>query len=379
MTFSDFNLCAPIMRAVKDAGYNEPTPIQEQAIPVVLSGSDVFGCAQTGTGKTAAFALPILSQVFTLGKKRGGPFALIVAPTRELAVQIGDSFRSYGKYMQFRHVTLFGGVSLRPQIEAVRRGVDVVIATPGRLLDLVDQGVLRLNNVETLVLDEADRMLDMGFQPDIKRIVQLVPKDRQTLFFSATLPNEIKKLANSMLNNPVHISVTPVSSPTQTVDQQLYMVQTENKRALLNHLLEEKLEGSVLVFTRTKRGADRVAKELHKNGHRVTAIHGDKSQHARQRALDEFKSRKMRVLVATDVAARGIDVSDLPWVVNFDMPDTAETYVHRIGRTGRAGKSGTALTLATHSDRGVLRDIERLLNRKINRIDNHPFSGQRRS
>ncbi len=379
MTFSDFNLCAPIMRAVKDAGYNEPTPIQEQAIPVVLSGSDVFGCAQTGTGKTAAFALPILSQVFTLGKKRGGPFALIVAPTRELAVQIGDSFRSYGKYMQFRHVTLFGGVSLRPQIEAVRRGVDVVIATPGRLLDLVDQGVLRLNNVETLVLDEADRMLDMGFQPDIKRIVQLVPNDRQTLFFSATLPNEIKKLANSMLNNPVHISVTPVSSPTQTVDQQLYMVQTENKRALLNHLLEEKLEGSVLVFTRTKRGADRVAKELHKNGHRVTAIHGDKSQHARQRALDEFKSRKMRVLVATDVAARGIDVSDLPWVVNFDMPDTAETYVHRIGRTGRAGKSGTALTLATHSDRGVLRDIERLLNRKINRIDNHPFSGQRRS
>lgn len=379
MTFSDFNLCAPIMRAVKDAGYNEPTPIQEQAIPVVLSGSDVFGCAQTGTGKTAAFALPILSQVFTLGKKRGGPFALIVAPTRELAVQIGDSFRTYGKYMQFRHVTLFGGVSLRPQIEAVRRGVDVVIATPGRLLDLVDQGVLRLNNVETLVLDEADRMLDMGFQPDIKRIVQLVPKDRQTLFFSATLPNEIKKLANSMLNNPVHISVTPVSSPTQTVDQQLYMVQTENKRALLNHLLEEKLEGSVLVFTRTKRGADRVAKELHKNGHRVTAIHGDKSQHARQRALDEFKSRKMRVLVATDVAARGIDVSDLPWVVNFDMPDTAETYVHRIGRTGRAGKSGTALTLATHSDRGVLRDIERLLNRKINRIDNHPFSGQRRS
>ncbi|NQW30729.1 MAG: DEAD/DEAH box helicase [Ignavibacteria bacterium] len=379
MTFSDFSLCAPLMRAIKDAGYTQPTPIQEQAIPVVLTGADVFGCAQTGTGKTAAFALPILSQVFDMGKVRGGPFALIVAPTRELAVQIGDSFRSYGKYMQFRHVTLYGGVSLRPQIEAVRRGVDVVIATPGRLLDLVDQGVLRLNNVQTLVLDEADRMLDMGFQPDIKRIVSLVPENRQTLFFSATLPNEIKKLANSMLHNPVNISVAPVKSASQVVEQQLYMVQTENKRALLNHLLLEELEGSVLVFTRTKRGADRVAKELHKNGHRVTAIHGDKSQHARQRALDDFKSRKMRVLVATDVAARGIDVTDLPFVVNFDMPDTAETYVHRIGRTGRAGKSGTALTLATHSDRGVLRDIERLINRKIDRIDNHPFSGHKRS
>ncbi len=375
MTFTDLQLCAPLNKSVRDAGYTTPTPIQQQAIPVVMAGLDIFGCAQTGTGKTAAFGLPILHKLYTDGPQRGTPKVLILAPTRELAIQINESFISYGKGMKIRTVVLLGGVSIRPQIEQLRRGADVVIATPGRLLDVVEHRALRLDKIHTFVLDEADRMLDMGFMPSIRQIVKLIPTERQTLFFSATLPHEIRSLANSLLKDPVHVAVAPESTTTEMVDQRLYFVEREQKRALLTHLLEEELEGSVLVFTRTKRGADRVAKDLQKAGVRVAAIHGDKSQMARQRALQDFKTGKMRVLVATDIAARGIDISELPYVVNYDIPESPETYVHRIGRTGRAGNSGVALTLATPEDRNSLRDIEKLIRMRIPAVRDHPFEG----
>lgn len=375
MTFADLSLCAPLQKAVQQAGYVNPTPIQEQAIPVVLSGRDVFGCAQTGTGKTAAFALPILNRLHAEGPQRGGPRVLILAPTRELAIQIDESFRDYGRGVKARTVVLLGGVSIRPQIERIRRGVDIVIATPGRLLDVIDHRALSLNNVHTFVLDEADRMLDMGFLPSIKQVVKLIPSQRHTLFFSATLPKEIRSLANSILTDPVHIAVTPENTTTEMVDQRLYYVERDRKRALLAHLVKEDLQGSVLVFTRTKRGADRVAKDLITAGLRVAAIHGDKSQMARQRALQDFKSGKTRVLVATDIAARGIDIAELPYVVNFDVPESPETYVHRIGRTGRAGRAGVALTLATPEDRNPLRDIEKLIKMQIPTVRDHPFEG----
>ncbi len=375
MTFADLSLCAPLQKAVQQAGYTNPTPIQEQAIPVVLSGRDVFGCAQTGTGKTAAFALPILNRLHNEGPQRGGPRVLILAPTRELAIQIDESFRSYGVGIKARTVVLLGGVSIRPQIERIRRGVDIVIATPGRLLDVIDHRALRLDNIHTFVLDEADRMLDMGFLPSIKQVVKLIPTERHTLFFSATLPKEIRSLANSILTDPVHIAVTPENTTTEMVDQRLYYVERDRKRALLTHLVKEDLDGSVLVFTRTKRGADRVAKDLMTAGLRVAAIHGDKSQMARQRALQDFKSGKTRVLVATDIAARGIDIAELPFVVNYDVPESPETYVHRIGRTGRAGRNGVALTIATPEDRNPLRDIEKLIKMRIPTVRDHPFEG----
>lgn len=375
MTFADLQLCAPLQKAVRQAGYTNPTPIQEQAIPIVLSGRDIFGCAQTGTGKTAAFALPILNRLFAEGPIKGSPRVLILAPTRELAIQINESFGSYAKGMRIRTTVILGGVSIRPQIDALRRGVDIVIATPGRLLDVIEHRALRLDNVHTLVLDEADRMLDMGFMPSIRQIVKLVPTKRQTLFFSATFPSEIRSLANTILTDPVHVSVTPENATTEMVDQRLYFVEKDRKRSLLAHLLNEHLEGSVLVFTRTKRGADRVAKDLERVGVKVTAIHGDKSQMARQRALADFKNGRMRVLVATDIAARGIDIIELPTVVNYDIPDSPETYVHRIGRTGRAGRSGVALTLATPEDRGSLRDIEKLIKMRIPAVRDHPFEG----
>lgn len=373
MTFADLKLCAPLEKAVHNAGYVTPTPIQEQAIPVVMTGQDVFGIAQTGTGKTAAFSLPILHRLFNEGPVKFGPRVLILAPTRELAIQINENIMTYAKGMRIRTVVLLGGVSIRPQIDNIRRGVDIVIATPGRLLDVIEHRALRLDKVHTLVLDEADRMLDMGFMPSIKQIIKLVPEQRQTLFFSATLPNEIRSLAHTILTNPVNVSVTPEKPTTEKVDQRLYFVERDHKRALLAHLLKEDLEGSVLVFTRTKRGADRVARDLEKVGMRVAAIHGDKSQMARQRALQDFKNGRMRVLVATDIAARGIDISSLPYVVNYDVPESPETYVHRIGRTGRAGNVGVALTLATPEDRSQLRDIEKLIKMRIPAVRDHPF------
>ena len=375
MTFAELQLCAPLQKAVESAGYTTPTPIQEQAIPVVMAGRDVFGCAQTGTGKTAAFGLPILHRLHNEGPFRGGPRALVLAPTRELAVQIDESIRTYSKGLKVRSVVLLGGVSIRPQIDQIRRGVDIVIATPGRLLDVVDHRALNLSHIHTFVLDEADRMLDMGFMPSIRQIVKLIPTQRQTLFFSATLPREIRDLANSLLTDPVHIAVTPENTTTEMVDQRLYYVERDRKRALLAHLLNDDLEGSVLVFTRTKRGADRVTKDLMKVGLKAASIHGDKSQTARQKALHDFKSGRTRVLVATDIAARGIDIAQLPYVVNFDVPEAAETYVHRIGRTGRAGRSGIAVTLATPEDRNSLRDIEKLIKMRIPTVRDHPFEG----
>lgn len=375
MTFAELQLCAPLQKAVETAGYTTPTPIQEQAIPVVMAGRDVFGCAQTGTGKTAAFGLPILHRLQNEGPFRGGPRALILAPTRELAVQIDESIRTYSKGLKVRSVVLLGGVSIRPQIDQIRRGVDIVIATPGRLLDVVEHRALNLSNIHTFVLDEADRMLDMGFMPSIRQIVKLIPTQRQTLFFSATLPREIRDLANSLLSDPVHIAVAPENTTTEMVDQRLYYVERDRKRALLAHLLSDDLEGSVLVFTRTKRGADRVTKDLMKEGLKVASIHGDKSQTARQKALQDFKTGRTRVLVATDIAARGIDIAQLPYVVNYDVPEAAETYVHRIGRTGRAGRTGIAVTLATPEDRGSLRDIEKLIKMRIPTVRDHPFEG----
>ena len=375
MTFAELQLCAPLQKAVESAGYTTPTPIQEQAIPVVMAGRDVFGCAQTGTGKTAAFGLPILHRLHNEGPFRGGPRALILAPTRELAVQIEESIRTYSKGLKVRSVVLLGGVSIRPQIDQIRRGVDIVIATPGRLLDVVEHRALNLSHIHTFVLDEADRMLDMGFMPSIRQIVKLIPTQRQTLFFSATLPREIRDLANSLLTDPVHIAVAPENTTTEMVDQRLYYVERDRKRALLAHLLNDDLEGSVLVFTRTKRGADRVTKDLMKDGLKVASIHGDKSQTARQKALQDFKTGRTRVLVATDIAARGIDIAQLPYVVNYDVPEAAETYVHRIGRTGRAGRSGIAVTLATPEDRSSLRDIEKLIKMRIPTVRDHPFEG----
>jgi len=374
VTLSDLNLCAPVLKAVRAAGYETPTPIQAQAIPVVLAGRDIFGSAQTGTGKTAAFALPILTKLDEQGPRREGPRVLVLAPTRELAAQIGDSFLEYGRSVRAKYVTVYGGVSIRPQMMALRKGADVVIATPGRLIDLWEQRAIRLDYVQTLVLDEADHMMDLGFLPQINRIIEQLPQKRQTLMFSATLPAQIKTLANKLLNDPEHIAVTPVSSTVDTVEQELYHVDKDKKKDLLNYLLQEKLEGSVLVFTRTKRGADRVQKDLEKSGIKAVAIHGEKSQNARNQALKDFKNQRVRVLVATDVASRGLDIDQLPYVINYDVTDTPETYVHRIGRTGRAGLSGTALLLATREEISAVRAIEKLMKRSIDVIHDHPFA-----
>ncbi len=373
MTFSDLSLIDPILRALQAEGYSTPTPIQQQAIPPGLEGKDLFGCAQTGTGKTAAFALPILQRLGTTPFAKG-PRALILAPTRELAHQISDSFRTYGRFVRFRHTVVYGGVSSRPQIDALRRGVDVLIATPGRLLDLIEQRALTLERVEVLVLDEADRMLDMGFITDIRRIIPMLPKERQTLFFSATVPSEIKKLSSELLRDPVYVEVAPQATTTESIEQLLYFVNKPQKRDLLAHLLEHQIEGSVLVFTRTKHNADRVVKDLERTGVRAEALHGDKSQQARQRALRNFKERRTRVLVATDIAARGIDIDDLAFVVNYELPDSPENYVHRIGRTGRAGASGTALSLCSPDEQDSLHAITRLIRRRIPVVKDHPFS-----
>ncbi len=365
------------MQALDQLGYQQPTPIQQQAIPHVLSGRDVFGCAQTGTGKTAAFTLPILQLLY--GNSPNGPRqirTLILAPTRELALQISASITAYSKHTSLTHTSIFGGVSQHMQVRDLKRGVDIVIATPGRLLDLMQQGFVKLNQVEYFVLDEADRMLDMGFINDIKKVIAKLPAKKQTLFFSATAAPDIMKLANTLLKNPVSVSVNPVSSTAELVEQSVYYVSKEDKRSLLKHVLNDGKIGHALVFTRTKRGADRVAKELNKNGIKAEAIHGDKSQGARERALKGFKDRSIRILVATDIASRGIDVDKLSHVINYELPEQAETYVHRIGRTGRAGSPGVALSFCTSDEMPYLKDIHKLIKKDIPVISGHPFIQQ---
>ena len=344
MTFKELDLIEPILKALEQTGYTTPTPIQEQAIPVLLKGKDLLGCAQTGTGKTAAFAIPIIQRLYQSDSKKGIK-ALILTPTRELAIQIGESFDAYARYTRVKHTVIFGGVPPKPQIDALKRGVQVLIATPGRLLDLQAQGYISLKGLDYFVLDEADRMLDMGFIHDIKRVLKLIPDKRQTLFFSATMPPEIEKLANSILTSPEKVEVTPVSSTVDTIQQSVYFVEKNEKKDLLLYLLKDKSIESVLIFTRTKYGADKLAKILNKNSVVAEAIHGNKSQNARQRALNNFKDRSTRVLIATDIAARGIDVNLLSHVINYELPNISETYVHRIGRTGRAGKEGTAYNI----------------------------------
>jgi len=376
MKFTDLNLIEPLTSALAQKGYLEPTPIQQQAIPVLLQGRDIFGCAQTGTGKTAAFALPIL-QLLNERKSlstRKGIKALVLAPTRELALQISENFGEYGANLGMSHAVIFGGVSQFHQVAALKKGVDILIATPGRLLDLMQQGYVHLNTIEFFVLDEADRMLDMGFINDIKRIIAKIPAKRHTLFFSATAAPEIMKLANAMLNNPVSINVSPVSTTAETVKQSVYYVKREDKRLLLKHLLKAGDIEHALVFTRTKRGADKVVKELNNSGVKAEAIHGNKSQNARERALKGFKDRTIRILVATDIASRGIDVDKLTHVINFELPEVAETYVHRIGRTGRAGESGIALSFCDHEEMPYLRDINKLIKKNIEVVSSHPYN-----
>ncbi len=376
MKFNELNISEPILRALDEVGYQEPTPIQQQAIPPVLEGRDVLGCAQTGTGKTAAFAVPILQNLGRPREKqaKGRPIrALILTPTRELALQIFENFEQYGRHTERTSAVIFGGVSQMPQVEQLKKGVDVLIATPGRLWDLMGQKQVSLAAVECFVLDEADRMLDMGFFPDVKRIIRALPEKRQTLLFSATMPPEIQGLADSLLTDPVHISVTPAATPVEAIHQSVYMVDRCNKRALLAHVIRERGAEQALVFTRTKHGADRVARELKKNGISADSIHGDKSQGARQRALSDFKAGRVSVLVATDIAARGIDISGLPLVINFDLPEIPETYVHRIGRTGRAGLEGTAISFCDGAQTSYLIDIEELTGRRIEEVEEHPF------
>jgi ATP-dependent RNA helicase RhlE len=367
MTFENLNIIAPIVQALQQKGYIEPTPIQEKAIPHLLRGSDVFGTAQTGTGKTAAFAIPILQKLYEAraDRKTAGIRALVLAPTRELAIQISESFSDYNKGLKLRHTVIYGGVSQNPQTTILRKGVDILIATPGRLLDLMNQGFVRLDTVEFFILDEADRMLDMGFAPDIKRIIAKLPARKQTGFFTATIPNEIKALADSLLNNPVRVNVAPISAPAEMVNQSVYYVEKADKRAMLQQVFESEEIETALIFTRTKHGADKVTRELIKIGISAVAIHGNKSQNARQKALQGFKDRSIKVLVATDIASRGIDVDKLSHVINFELPEVPETYVHRIGRTARAGESGTAISFCAAEERGSLKDINKLLPQSI--------------
>lgn len=372
MTFEQLGLIAPILKALEQEGYNSPTPIQEQSIPILLQGNDLLGCAQTGTGKTAAFSIPIL-QLLTERKENSGIKALILTPTRELAIQIGESFEAYGRYTRLRHTVIFGGVSQKSQTDALKRGVQILVATPGRLLDLVSQGFISLKALDFFVLDEADRMLDMGFIHDIKKVLKLLPARRQTLFFSATMPPEIEKLANSILTHPQKVEVTPVSSTVDIIDQSVYFVEKGEKKDLLLYLLKDQTLESVLIFTRTKHGADKLARILNKAGIGAEAIHGNKSQNARQRALSGFKEHTLRVLIATDIAARGIDVDQLSHVINYELPNVPETYVHRIGRTGRAGHEGTAIAFCESEELPYLKDIQKLIGKQIPIVKEHPF------
>lgn len=375
MPFQSLQIIAPILKALSEEGYTTPTPIQAEAIPIVLEGKDVLGCAQTGTGKTAAFAIPIIQRMYASknADKKRKIRSLIVTPTRELAIQIDDSFKAYGRHAGLKSTVLFGGVNQNPQVSALRNGVDIVIATPGRLLDLLNQNHLHLKDIEIFVLDEADRMLDMGFIHDVKKLLTLLPKKRQSLFFSATMPREILTLANSILSNPMKVSVSPVSSTVDTIKQALFYVDKNNKINLLYELLKHRQINSVLVFTRTKHGADKVVKALVKQSLKAEAIHGNKGQNARQRALSNFKSKITRVLVATDIAARGIDVDELAYVINYDIPNIPETYVHRIGRTGRAGHHGTAYSFSDAEEKAYIQVIEKLIGKQIPVVHDHPF------
>ncbi|HFA48588.1 MAG TPA: DEAD/DEAH box helicase [Bacteroidetes bacterium] len=377
MTFQELDLVEPILRALKEEGYETPTPIQQQAIPHCIKGRDLLGCAQTGTGKTAAFAIPVLQNLSAkpIEKHRRDKKikALVLTPTRELAIQIGDSFKAYGRHMRLSGIVIFGGVSQKPQVERLRRGIDILVATPGRLLDLMNQGFINLGDIEIFVLDEADRMLDMGFIHDVKKVIKAIPQKRQTLFFSATMPKEIASLASHILTDPVSVAVAPISSTAEKVEQAVYFVDKRKKRHLLLHLLENPEITSALVFSRTKHGANRIAKELSKRGVNAAAIHGNKSQTARQRALKDFKDGRIRVLVATDIAARGIDVENLSHVINFDLPNISETYVHRIGRTGRAGASGIALSFCDTEEKAYLRDIQKLIKKQVPVVEDHPY------
>lgn len=376
MLFEDLSLSKSIQKAVFEEGYLNPTPIQEQSIPIVLSGRDLIGCAQTGTGKTAAFAIPIIHQLHRIvgsSKKAKQIRALIVTPTRELAVQIGESFDTYGKYTNLTQLTIFGGVSQNPQVENLKKGVDILVATPGRLLDLHKQGFLDFDHLHTLVLDEADQMLDMGFINDVKKIVKLTPKNRQTLLFSATMPIAIRELAEMFLQDPEKVEVSPVSSTAENVEQRVYFVDKTEKRNLLYSLIKDENLSNVLVFSRTKHGADNVVKALRKKDIPAEAIHGDKSQNARQRVLDAFKNKEVGVLVATDIAARGIDIEQLPYVINFDLPNIPETYVHRIGRTGRAGNGGIAISFCGKDEEPYWKDIKKLIKVDVKIITDHPY------
>ncbi|PIX32430.1 MAG: DEAD/DEAH box helicase [Bacteroidetes bacterium CG_4_8_14_3_um_filter_31_14] len=375
MQFQSLKIIEPILKSLLEEGYTEPTPIQIQAIPIVLQGNDLLGCAQTGTGKTAAFAVPILQLLsankVNIGKRKIR--SLIVTPTRELAIQINESFKTYGRYTELKSAVIFGGVKQSAQVKTLQGGIDILIATPGRLLDLINQKYISLKDIEILVLDEADRMLDMGFIHDVKKILALLPTKRQTLFFSATMPPEIVKLSNTILYKPLKVEVTPSATTADTVNQYVYFVDKGNKNALLLYLLEDERIKTVLVFTRTKHGADKVVKVLVKNNIKAEAIHGNKNQNARQRALANFKAQTTRVLVATDIAARGIDIDDMEFVVNYEISNLAETYVHRIGRTGRAGANGTAFSFCDAEEKAYLKDIEKLISKKIPVISNHPF------
>jgi ATP-dependent RNA helicase RhlE len=376
MLFEQLDLIEPLLKSLKAEGYTKPTPIQQQAIPIILKRKDLLGCAQTGTGKTAAFALPtlqLLHQDELYKKGAPGIKALVLTPTRELAIQIGESFSAYGKLLKLKHTVIFGGVSQHAQTSALRAGVDILIATPGRLLDLMDQRYVNLQHIKIFILDEADRMLDMGFIHDVKKVIARLPQKRQTLFFSATMPNEIQSLANSILTDPSKVEVTPVSSTADTIQQKIYFVDKGNKKKLLNDLLQDKAIESALVFTRTKHGADKVVKDLARAGVMAQAIHGNKSQNARQNALTNFKSGKTRVLIATDIAARGIDVDNLSHVINYELPNVPETYVHRIGRTGRAGLSGIAFSFCDAEEKEYLRDIQKLIGKTIPVEQEHPY------
>jgi ATP-dependent RNA helicase RhlE len=376
MTFQELNLIPQILEALQAEGYTEPTPIQQRAIPILLQKRDLLGCAQTGTGKTAAFAIPIL-QILNQERQPDKGYrpikCLILTPTRELAIQIGESFKAYGKNLPLRHTVIFGGVPQKPQEVALKHGVDILVATPGRLVDLINQRIIKLSEIQIFVLDEADRMLDMGFVHEVKRLITLLPKNRQTLFFSATMPPEIATLANTILTNPEKVEVTPVSTTAETIQQSMYFVDKVNKKSLLIHLLKDPSIASILVFMRTKHGCNKIALDLNKAGIKADAIHGNKSQNARQKALEDFKMRRSRVLVATDIAARGIDVDNLTHVINYELPNVPETYVHRIGRTGRAGASGIAISFCDVEEKPFLKDIHKLIARNIPVVEHHPY------
>ena len=376
MKFEELKIIDPILNAVEEKGYETPTKIQRQAIPKILKRSDILGIAQTGTGKTAAFAIPIIQLIYRIdgnNQKKAPLRALILTPTRELAIQIEENITTYNKYTKLRHTVIFGGVNQNPQVQALKKGVQILVATPGRLLDLINQGYISLEELKIFVLDEADRMLDMGFIHDVKKILKILPEKRQTLFFSATMPDNIIALSREMLTNPEKVEVARKSSVVDTIEQYVYFTNREKKIDLLHHILLDIPEDQVLVFARTKHGADKLVRKLKKLKHKAEAIHGDKSQNSRQRALKSFKEDRTKILIATDIAARGIDISQLKYVINFDVPNVPETYVHRIGRSGRAGEEGTAISISEPEENVFIRDIERLTKKKITRVEDHPY------